>query len=40
MIGIPSTVTGLPLAPAVSVGLGVKLSVCGTSWNSVTPLSV
>ena len=40
VIGMPSTVTALPLAPASSVGVGVKLTVCGTSWNSVTPLSV
>jgi hypothetical protein len=40
VIGTPSTVTGAPLAPSTSVGVGVKETTLGASWNRVTPLSV
>ena len=40
VIGVPSTVTALPLDPATSVGVGVKETVRAAPWNSGTPLSV
>jgi hypothetical protein len=38
--GTPSTVTAPPLAPSTRVGVGVKATARGVSWNRVTPLSV
>ena len=40
VIGTPPTATAPPFAPSTSVGVGVKETVRGRSWNNVTPLSV